>query len=310
MLMDSSSALRVLEIAGEIENCAFNNVDGMTVKSFYEAALWQCFYMSGVHANIDEIRSEVISTLKKSEKEHAHILAKTVIAYNLSLADILPCTAKEPEKIDNESPRKKNKTAHHCDTRDSDDKLDVSCRPNEAKVLNTIGASSTDSSQTEMKECYEKAVVHEVHAGMPTLPLNEHSNSSHEELCHKWLREMNEELCHNWLREMNYRLGKYDARLLRRYIPQLSNESLRQVVQVCLRNFNAYREDKKMQSVSKMAMRRVLSSTFAELKSTVEEIRELQKVWEATKPKTNRKSKGCLRTHSARYQGNSSHDSN
>ena len=110
MLMDSSSALRVLEIAGEIENCAFNNVDGMTVKSFYEAALWQCFYMSGVHANIDEIRSEVISTLKKCEKEHAHILAKTVIAYNLSLADILPCTAKEPEKIDNESPKIGSKT--------------------------------------------------------------------------------------------------------------------------------------------------------------------------------------------------------
>ena len=109
MLMDSSSALRVQEIAGEIENCAFNNVDGMTVKSFYEAALWQCFYMSGVHANIDEIRSRVISTLKKSEKEHAHILAKTVIAYDLSLADILPCTAKEPKKIGNESPRKKIK---------------------------------------------------------------------------------------------------------------------------------------------------------------------------------------------------------
>ena len=297
MLMDSSSALRVQEIAGEIENCAFNNVDGITVRSFYEAALWQCFYMSGVHANIDEIRSMVVSTLKKSEKEHAHILAKTVIAYDLSLADILPCTAKEPKKIGNESPRKKNKMAHHWDTWDSDDKLDVSCRPNAAQVFNSIGASSTDSSQTEIQECYEKAVVNEVHAGMPTLLLGEHSNDSHEELCHKWLNEM------------NCLLGKYEGRLLRRYIPQLSNESFRQVVQVCLRNFNAYREDKRKERVSKMAMRRVLSSTFTELTPTVAELRELHKHWEATKPKPNRKSWGCMRTHSARYQGNSSHDS-
>ena len=149
-------------------------------------------------------------------------MAKTVIAYDLSLADILPCTAKEPKKIGNESPRKKNKMAHHWDTWDSDDKLDVSCRPNEAQVFNAIGASSTDTSQTEIQECYEKAVVNEVHARMPTLLLSEHSNSSHEELCHKWLNEM------------NCLLGKYDARLLRRYIPQLSNESFRQVVQVCV----------------------------------------------------------------------------
>ena len=94
MILDSFTALRVEEIAAEIERTASNNIDGMSVKNYYEAALWQCFYLSDTNIKVDDLRRKVRITIQQSPKEQAHTLATTVVTCNLPLDEILPCTAK------------------------------------------------------------------------------------------------------------------------------------------------------------------------------------------------------------------------
>ena len=286
MILDSFTALRVEEIAAEIERTASNNIDGMSVKNYYEAALWQCFYLSDTNIKVDDLRRKVRITIQQSPKEQAHTLATTVVTCNLPLDEILPCTAETLRETNDRSPLKKQKVTMQCDVGEMENKLNVPRRHKSANDPSSIEASSASSVRTNIQAVSRHAMIPQA------TETNSHENSS----------TVHEELRQKWLTDMESRLNKYDGKILRRHIEDLSIESLQQVINTCLLAFNAYREKAGDKQVSKMAMRRILTTTFAKLSPSVQEIHELQKTWEATTDRTKRKSKNSVRNLTAEWK--------
>ena len=118
------------------------------------------------------------------------------------------------------------------------------------------------------------------------------------------------DLCESWLRDMSPLLSAYDCKLLRRYIPSLSTDSLQKVMTVSsserITALANRREQSQLcvaeQQISKMAMRRVLETTFARLASAYTDIQEVHRHWQATNDKTNRKSKASTAKSALQYK--------
>ena len=118
------------------------------------------------------------------------------------------------------------------------------------------------------------------------------------------------DLCDSWLRDMSPLLSAWDCKLLRRYIPSLSTDSLQKVMTVSnserITALANRREQSQLcvaeQQISKMAMRRVLETTFARLASADTDIQEVYRHWQATDHKTNRKSKASTAQSAWQYK--------
>ena len=83
----------------------------------------------------------------------------------------------------------------------------------------------------------------------------------------------------NWLRDTEHLCHVYDARFLRRYVASLSIHSLQKLIameKIIRSEFNEYAG---RMHLSALAMRRILSITFAKLTAFDEEIYEVQKMW-------------------------------
>ena len=82
-----------------------------------------------------------------------------------------------------------------------------------------------------------------------------------------------------WLRVMHPLCNPYDARLLRLCVASLPIHSLQKVIPMV----NAFRSEYSVcagtQCISKMAMRRIPSATFAKLAPTDNDIYNVQRLW-------------------------------
>lgn len=84
----------------------------------------------------------------------------------------------------------------------------------------------------------------------------------------------------NWLKDMDRALNRNDAQLLRRHVPSVPIQSLRKLISMVNGSHSGYNVYEGKKSISKQAIRRVLSSIFADLAPTDIEIRELQRLWQ------------------------------
>ena len=77
-------------LVGEIEARAANTcaVDAMSVRSYYEAAFTQCFFLSGI--NGEELRIRVQDQLREFSGREAQLLAENIAVFDLSLEDVVP----------------------------------------------------------------------------------------------------------------------------------------------------------------------------------------------------------------------------
>ena len=106
-----------------------------------------------------------------------------------------------------------------------------------------------------------------------------------------WLPVLNTDsssaLCARWLDQVSPLLSKYDAALLRRYIPDLPTQSLQKVWFASRSDYLNYLAGKVWQSeqhgaveqISKMAMRRILDTTFARLALHDPDIHTVYEQW-------------------------------
>ena len=105
----------------------------------------------------------------------------------------------------------------------------------------------------------------------------------------------------DWLNEVCPLLNNYDAKLLRRSIRFLPFYTLAKIWTDSHYEYLQYlankRENGEADEVSKMAMRRVLESTFERLSSGDEALLAVYRNWQATKDKSNRKSKSAATRH-------------
>jgi len=111
-------------------------------------------------------------------------------------------------------------------------------------------------------------------------------------------------LLERWLLEVSPLLSKYDGVLLRRYMPSLPTASLQEVVTASRTEYSAFMASKKEEpqpQISKMAMRRVLATTFERLAPADAYIREVHRQWEATKDKSDRKSKASTQSSTMQW---------
>jgi len=306
--MASLSAPEMSDLTDQIEaravaTCA---ADGLSARSYYEASLTQCMFLAGSRG--EELRMRVKQQLQDFSGKEAQILARNVVAFRLSLDDVLPSTVHQPEGAKAECnpkglPLEKIKAEKHWDSWSSDEELDTSfnCtgldsskRVRLADVPVSNAASSAGVSAIDKKCNYARAGAESMPdtATMPvveTMPVVVQSCSSGDEAS----------LCEKWLRDVSPLLSSYDGKLLRRYVPSLPTASLQEVVTVSRTEHSAYMASRKEQiqqlgvkeQISNMAMRRVLATTFARLAPTDAHIQELHRQWEATKDKPNRKSK-------------------
>ena len=116
-------------------------------------------------------------------------------------------------------------------------------------------------------------------------------------------------LCSRWLEEMGSLLSPYDAKLLQRYIPVLPPDSLQKVMTESHSEQAAYLAGNRQQTqqrsaeknISKMAMRRVLGTTFARLALTDFLFQEMHKQWQATTTRSNRKGQQSAKQHTQQW---------
>ena len=121
-------------------------------------------------------------------------------------------------------------------------------------------------------------------------------------------------LCHSWLQSTSCLLSNYDGKLLRRYIPALSSDSLQKVVSLCESKRLTYVDVKRQQrepcgpevQISKMAMRRVLGTTFSQLAPDHDDILQVHRQWTATDDKSHRKGKVCAEQHTEKWRRHAS----
>ena len=122
-------------------------------------------------------------------------------------------------------------------------------------------------------------------------------------------------LCSRWLEEMRPLLSPYDAKLLQRYIPVLPPDSLQKVMTESHSEQAAYLASNRQQTqqrsvqknISKMAMRRVLGTTFARLALTDFLILEVHRQWEATTNRSNRKGQQSAKQHIQQWHQRGQH---
>ena len=93
------------------------------------------------------------------------------------------------------------------------------------------------------------------------------------------------------------------ASLLRESITVLSAPALNRFMNTFRIQYNAYLSGRADagETVSKMALKRVLSHTFESLAPYDTIIARLQRTWPLTTPKSNRKGQGSKQLHSARW---------
>ena len=116
-------------------------------------------------------------------------------------------------------------------------------------------------------------------------------------------------LCSRWLEEMRLLLSPYDAKLLERCIPVLPPDSLQKVktefhpehAAYLARNRQQTQQRPAEKNTSKMAMRRVLGTTFARLGLTDFLFQEMHKQWEATTTRSNRKGQQSAKQHTQQW---------
>ena len=114
-------------------------------------------------------------------------------------------------------------------------------------------------------------------------------------------------LCTRWLKQVSPLLTKYDATLLHRYIPALSVQSLQKVCYASRSDYLNYlascsgEQHDKAERISKMAMRRVLETTFARLATDDPAIDTVYAHWQATSDKPKRKSSASAKRHTAQW---------
>ena len=77
-------------LVGEIEARAANTcaVDAMSVRSYYEAAFTQCFFLSGI--NGEELRIRVQDQLREFSGREAQLLAENIAVFDLSFEEVVP----------------------------------------------------------------------------------------------------------------------------------------------------------------------------------------------------------------------------
>ena len=117
----------------------------------------------------------------------------------------------------------------------------------------------------------------------------------------------NSALCQNWLDEVCPLLSKYDATLLHRYIPNLPTSSLQKVWNASRSDYLNYlardvwqnEQHGEVEQISKMAMRRILETTFQRLALNDPAIDAVYKQWLATSEKPKRKSIATAKRHTA-----------
>ena len=122
-------------------------------------------------------------------------------------------------------------------------------------------------------------------------------------------------LCSRWLQEVGSLLSAYDAKLLQRYIPVLPPDSLQKVITVSHSEQAAYLAGNRQQTqqrsaeknISKMAMRRVLGTTFARLALTDFLILEMHRQWEATTNRSHRKGQQSAKQHTQQWHQRGQH---
>ena len=181
--------------------------------------------------------------------------------------------------------------------------LSSSKRDRGADMQATGGASFAGSAATEKKSRYDQAMA-EVTPDKVSMPDDSQDCSA----------GSGANLCLYWLNNVCPLLSAYDATLLHRYIPSLPHSSLYIVVavfhseRITYLASDAYLASKKEEheqsaaegQVSKMAMRRILTTTFARLAPDDSFVLEVHRQWEATKNKSTRKGGGLsTATHRA-----------
>ena len=108
-----------------------------------------------------------------------------------------------------------------------------------------------------------------------------------------------------WLDIVCPLLSKYDATLLCRHIPKLPTQSMQKIWDASAIDYGNHLAEKVWQGenhiaaeqVSKMAMSRILETTFARLAPTDPDIHIVYVHWSKTRDKPNRKGKGCAKRH-------------
>ena len=117
----------------------------------------------------------------------------------------------------------------------------------------------------------------------------------------------NSALCQSWLEEVSPLLSKYDATLLHRYIPNLPTSSLQKVWNASRSDYFNYlardvwqnEQHGEVEQISKMAMRRILETSFQRLALNDPAIEAVYKQWVATSEKPKRKSIASAKRHTA-----------
>ena len=114
-------------------------------------------------------------------------------------------------------------------------------------------------------------------------------------------------LSERWLNQVSPLLSKYDATILSRYIRALPTQSLQKVWNASRSDYLNYvaknvcqdGQGSMVQEISKMAMRRVLETTFARLSLDDPDIDSVYEQWLATSDRPKRKSKASSERHTA-----------
>ena len=114
----------------------------------------------------------------------------------------------------------------------------------------------------------------------------------------------------DWLNEVCPLLNKYDAKMLRRYIAFLPIHAFVKVWSISHYEYLKYLADRRKngeeEQVSKMAMRKVLESTFETVARADDTWLPVYEHWLATKDKSNRKSKSTAGRHEDQWKASRS----
>ena len=118
--------------------------------------------------------------------------------------------------------------------------------------------------------------------------------------------------CSNWLKEMGSLLNPYDTKVLRRYVPSLPLASFRKLtvavaserVPYLVAKGHSFQHGGAEAQISKMAMRRILETSFMRLAPVDSDIQELHRHWQATKDKSKRKGKLSAQQHTEKWRQN------
>ena len=296
--MHSSSMSKVEEISAEIQKraittCAIHNT---TMERFYEIAFTR--YFASIAVCGDELPIQVAQNLLDYFGREADILAVNVVANKLSLDDVLPRTQDKIEdtNMDNQPSwliYDKAGMAKGWSKECLDDDLDFSA--------SSFSKSERGRWEDMSEDCAKRSVSASDHIMTDDEPKMRFPVASKDsKLPATWLfRE-------SWLKDVCSILSTFDGAILRQNIPSLCDKSLQKVVSVSKSERIIYLAQRstlqgKEQSISKMAMRKILEETFAKLACAHADIEELQTKWHVTKDRKQRKGKGSMKQHKEQW---------